>query len=88
VVAGNLAAPPAKYRIPKPTGVITMGLVELPIKTTVTYQVLGREMDQYHVEFDNDRNGELTTTEARQGLLGQPAGRITPSRCTPGSVTR
>jgi pimeloyl-ACP methyl ester carboxylesterase len=82
VVASNLAASPAKYRIAEPAGVITMGLVGLPIRTEVGYQVYGRQMDQYHEEFDNDRNGVLTLAEARNGLVGQQADVATELRTT------
>ncbi len=82
VVASNLAASPAKYRIAKPAGVITMGLVGLPIKTEVGYQLYGRQMDQFHEEFDNDRNGVLTLAEARGGLVGQQADVATELRTT------
>ncbi len=81
-MASNLAASPAKYRIAKPAGVITMGLVGLPIKTEVGYQLYGRQMDQFHEEFDNDRNGVLTLAEARGGLVGQQADVATELRTT------
>ena len=71
-VAANLAADPAKYRIPKPSGVIEMGVVGLDTKHLLTLQTFGRFLLQMHDEFDVDGNGQLTATEAVNGLTAQP----------------
>jgi len=71
-VAANLAAAPRKYGIPKPAGVIEMGVVGLNIKHLVTLQIYGRMLLQLHDEFDVDGDGRLTATEAVNGLTAQP----------------
>ena len=71
-VAANLAADPKKYGIPKPAGVIEMGVVGLDIKQLLTLQIYGRLLLQLHDEFDVDADGRLTATEAVNGLAGQP----------------
>lgn len=71
-VAANLAADPAKYRIPKPAGVIEMGVVGLDIKQLLTLQVYGRLLLQLHDEFDVNADGRLTATETVNGLTAQP----------------
>ncbi|MBM2619423.1 alpha/beta fold hydrolase [Actinoplanes sp. LDG1-06] len=71
-VAANLASDPAKYGIPKPAGVIAMGVVGDDIKTLLTLQIYGRLVLQMHDEFDVDGDGELTAREATDGLIGQP----------------
>ncbi|MFF5075680.1 alpha/beta fold hydrolase [Actinoplanes sp. NPDC000266] len=80
-VAANLAATPKAYGIPKPAGVIAMGVVGQDIKELLTLQLFGRLLLQMHDEFDVDADGELTATEATDGLIGQPAelaGQIRP----------
>ncbi|MFI7542378.1 alpha/beta fold hydrolase [Actinoplanes sp. NPDC049599] len=71
-VAANLAADPKKYGIPKPAGVIEMGVVGLDVKQLLTLQIYGRLLLQLHDEFDVDADGQLTATEAVNGLTGQP----------------
>jgi acetyl esterase/lipase len=71
-VAANLAAEPKKYGIPKPAGVIEMGVVGLEIKQLLTLQIYGRLLLQLHDEFDVNADGRLTATEAVNGLTGQP----------------
>ncbi|MCU7728378.1 alpha/beta fold hydrolase [Actinoplanes sp. KI2] len=71
-VAANLAAGPNRFGIPKPAGVIEMGVVGMPIKDLLTFQIYGRLLTQMHDEFDIDGNGQLTATEATNGLIGQP----------------
>jgi uncharacterized protein len=71
-VAANLAADPGKYGIPKPAGVIEMGVVGLEIKQLLTLQIYGRLLLQLHDEFDVNADGRLTATEAVNGLTGQP----------------
>jgi pimeloyl-ACP methyl ester carboxylesterase len=72
-VAANLAADPKAYGIPKPAGVIAMGVVGQNIRELLTLQVFGRLLLQMHDEFDVDADGRLTATEAVDGLIGQPA---------------
>lgn len=72
-VAANLAADPKAFGIPKPAGVIAMGVVGQDIKKLLTLQIYGRLLLQLHDEFDVDADGELTTAEATDGLIGQPA---------------
>ncbi|GAA2575830.1 alpha/beta fold hydrolase [Winogradskya consettensis] len=72
-VAANLAAEPTKFGIPKPAGVVEMGVVGLPIKQLLTFQIYGRLLAQLHDEFDVDGDGQLTAAEAADGLIGQPA---------------
>lgn len=72
-VAANLAADPGRYRVPRPAGVIEMGVVGLPIRDLMTLQVYGRLLLQLHDEFDVDGDGQLTATEAGNGLIAQPA---------------
>jgi acetyl esterase/lipase len=71
-VAANLAADPQKFGIPKPAGVVQMGVVGFPIKQLLTFQIHGRLLLQMHDEFDVDGDGQLTATEAADGLIGQP----------------
>ncbi|UQU63746.1 alpha/beta fold hydrolase [Couchioplanes caeruleus] len=71
-VAANLASDPKKYGIPKPAGVVEMGVVGKPIKDLLTFQIYGRLLLQLHDEFDVDGDGRLTATEAADGLVGQP----------------
>src|SRR5690349_1545338 len=71
-VAANLAADPKRYGIPKPAGVIEMGVVGLDIKQLLTLQIFGRLLLQLHDEFDVDADGRLTATEAVNGLAAQP----------------
>jgi acetyl esterase/lipase len=71
-VAANLAADPKKYGIPKPAGVIEMGVVGLEIKQLLTLQIYGRLLLQLHDEFDVNADGRLTATESVNGLTGQP----------------
>ncbi|AGZ41365.1 alpha/beta hydrolase [Actinoplanes friuliensis] len=71
-VAANLASDPKKYGIPKPAGVIEMGVVGLDIKNLLTLQIFGRLLLQMHDEFDVDADGQLTATEAVNGLAAQP----------------
>ena len=71
-VAANLAADPKKHGIPKPAGVIEMGVVGLHIKSLITLQIYGRLLLQLHDEFDVDGDGRLTATEAVNGLIAQP----------------
>ncbi|MBP2479544.1 pimeloyl-ACP methyl ester carboxylesterase [Crossiella equi] len=72
-VAGNLAADPRAADIPKPAGVIAMGVVGGDIRSLITYQLVGVRLAQLHEEFDVDGDGSLTRTEITHGLLGQPA---------------
>ena len=71
-VAANLAAEPKKYGIPRPAGVIEMGVVGLQIRQLLTLQIYGRLLLQMHDEFDVNADGRLTAAEARDGLIGQP----------------
>ncbi|WP_305787911.1 alpha/beta hydrolase [Symbioplanes lichenis] len=71
-VAANLAADPRAFGIPKPAGVIEMGVVGLPIEELLTFQIYGRLLVQLHDEFDVNGDGQLTASEATHGLLGQP----------------
>ena len=71
-VAANLAADPRRFGIPKPAGVIAMGVVGKDIKTLLTLQLFGRQLLQMHDEFDVDGDGGLTALEATDGLVGQP----------------
>jgi acetyl esterase/lipase len=71
-VAANLAADPKRYGIPKPAGVIEMGVVGLEIKQLLTLQIFGRLLLQMHDEFDVNADGRLTAAEAANGLVGQP----------------
>nr|WP_221375279.1 alpha/beta fold hydrolase [Actinoplanes polyasparticus] len=71
-VAANLAAQPAKFGIPKPAGVVEMGVVGLPIEQLLTLQIFGRLLLQMHDEFDVNADGRLTAAEASDGLVGQP----------------
>ncbi|MEU8615011.1 alpha/beta fold hydrolase [Actinoplanes sp. NPDC048791] len=71
-VAANLAAEPKKFGIPKPAGVIEMGVVGLEIKELLSLQIYGRLLLQLHDEFDVNADGRLTATEAVNGLTGQP----------------
>ena len=76
-VAANLAADPRAANIPKPAGVIAMGVVGSAIRTVLTYQLFGVRLAQLHEEFDVDGDGSLTRTEISDGLLGQPAELVT-----------
>ncbi|MCO8275187.1 alpha/beta fold hydrolase [Actinoplanes sp. TRM 88003] len=71
-VAANLAAEPRKFGIPKPAGVVEMGVVGLPIKELLTLQIFGRLLLQMHDEFDVNADGRLTAAEASHGLIGKP----------------
>ncbi|MEV6630412.1 alpha/beta fold hydrolase [Actinoplanes sp. NPDC051470] len=71
-VAANLAADPKRFGIPKPAGVVEMGVVGKPIKDLLTFQIYGRLLTQMHDEFDIDGDGQLTAVEATDGLVGQP----------------
>ncbi|BCY10048.1 alpha/beta fold hydrolase [Actinoplanes sp. L3-i22] len=71
-VAANLAADPAAFGIPKPAGVIEMGVVGQDIKQLLTLQIYGRLLLQLHDQFDVNADGRLTATEAVNGLVGQP----------------
>lgn len=71
-VAANLASDPKKYDIPKPAGVIAMGVVGQNIRELLTLQLYGRLLLQMHDEFDVDADGQLTAREAVDGLIGQP----------------
>ncbi len=71
-VAANLSADPERYGIPKPAGVIEMGVVGLDIKQLLTLQIYGRLLLQMHDEFDVDADGRLTAAEAKDGLVAQP----------------
>ena len=76
-VAANLAADPRAANIPKPAGVIAMGVVGSAIRTVLTYQLFGVRLAQLHEEFDVDGDGSLTRTEISDGLLGQPSELVT-----------
>ena len=71
-VASNLAATPAAYGIPKPAGVIEMGVVGIEVKQLLIFQVAGVKTARLHEESDIDGDGTLTHREAADGLLGQP----------------
>jgi acetyl esterase/lipase len=71
-VAANLASDPKKYGIPKPAGVIAMGVVGQDIRELLTLQLYGRLLLQMHDELDVDADGQLTATEAVDGMIGQP----------------
>jgi uncharacterized protein len=71
-VAANLASDPKRYDIPKPAGVIEMGVVGLEIKQLLTLQIFGRLLLQLHDEFDVNADGLLTARESVNGLTGQP----------------
>jgi len=71
-VAGNLAAAPARYGIPRPAGVIAMGVVGLEVEQLLTYQIYGVKLARLHEQFDVDGDGDLTYREAADGLIGQP----------------
>jgi uncharacterized protein len=72
-VAANLAADPTAFGIPKPAGVIAMGVVGMPTKELLTYQIFGVKVARLHEQFDVNGDGYLTYTEAAGGLIGQPA---------------
>ncbi len=71
-VAANLAADPKAAGIPKPAGVIAMGVVGLPVKELVTLQIFGAKLLRLHDESDVDADGHLTYREAVDGLVGLP----------------
>jgi uncharacterized protein len=71
-VAANLAADPGRFGIPRPAGVVAMGVVGRDIRTLLTLQIFGRLLLQLHDEFDVDGDGRLTAREATDGLVGQP----------------
>jgi uncharacterized protein len=71
-VAANLSADPAAFDIPKPAGVVAMGVVGKDIRTLLTLQLYGRQLLQMHDEFDVDADGRLTAREASDGLVGLP----------------
>lgn len=72
-VASNLAADPDGYGIPRPAGVVVMGVVGTEIRPLLTYQIFGVKLARLHEEFDVDGDGYLTPGEARDGLIGLPA---------------
>jgi uncharacterized protein len=72
-VAANLSANPHAYGIPKPAGVIAMGVVGKPVKELLTYQIFGVKLARLHEQFDVNGDGNLTYGEAADGLIGQPA---------------
>jgi uncharacterized protein len=72
-VAANLAAHPEKSGIPRPAGVVEMGVVGKPVKDLLTFQIYGKLLVQLHDQFDVDGDGQLTAAEAADGLIGQPA---------------
>jgi len=76
-VASNLAAAPTTAGIPKPAGVIAMGVVGSNIRELITYQLFGVRLAHLHEEFDVDGDGRLTRREAVDGLIGQPAELVT-----------
>ena len=71
-VAANLAADSKRFGIPKPAGVVEMGVVGLPVEQLLTFQIYGRLLAQLHDEFDVNGDGQLTAVEATDGLVGQP----------------
>jgi pimeloyl-ACP methyl ester carboxylesterase len=71
-VASNLAADPARTGIPKPAGVITMGVVGSEVPELITYQIFGVRLAQLREEFDVNGDGTLTYRESVDGLIGQP----------------
>ena len=79
-VAANLAADPKAYGIPKPAGVIAMGVVGYDIQQLLTYQIFGVRLARLHEQFDVDGDGSLTRQEATDGLIGQPAADVTAYR--------
>jgi pimeloyl-ACP methyl ester carboxylesterase len=70
-VAANLAANPSTYGIPKPAGVIAMGVVGKPVKDLLTYQIFGVKLARLHEQFDVNGDGYLTHDEATDGLIGE-----------------
>jgi uncharacterized protein len=71
-VASNLAADPKAAGIPKPAGVIEMGVVGLPVKEMLSLQINGVKLARLHDESDIDGDGNLTYREAADGLIGLP----------------
>jgi uncharacterized protein len=71
-VASNLAADPKAAGIPKPAGVIEMGVVGLEVKQMISLQINGVKMVRLHDESDIDGDGFLTYREAADGLIGLP----------------
>ncbi|GIM93258.1 alpha/beta hydrolase [Paractinoplanes toevensis] len=71
-VAANLAADPKRFGIPKPAGVVEMGVVGLPVEQLLTFQIFGRLLAELHDEFDVNGDGQLTAVEAADGLVAQP----------------
>lgn len=71
-VASNLAADPKAYAIPKPAGVIEMGVVGIEVKQLISFQVFGVKLVRLHDESDIDGDGTLTYREAADGLIGLP----------------
>jgi dienelactone hydrolase len=72
-VAANLAADPASAGIPRPAGVIVMGVIGTAVKELLTYQIFGVKLARLHEEFDVNGDGYLTSREAADGLIGEPA---------------
>lgn len=70
-VAANLAAHPQTFGIPKPAGVIAMGVVGADIKDLIIFQLAGVKATRLHQEFDVNGDGYLTYREAVDGLIGQ-----------------
>lgn len=71
-VASNLAADPRGYGIAEPAGVIAMGVVGAGPREVLYYQVVGRQLEQFHEELDADHDGSLTAGEVTDGLRGRP----------------
>ncbi len=72
-MASLLAADPKAAGIPRPAGVVVAGIVGLPMRTIVQYELLGQHAAQVREEFDVDGDGQLTAGEIRDGLLGRSA---------------
>jgi dienelactone hydrolase len=72
-VAANLAADPSAAGIPRPAGVIVMGVVGTAVKDLLTYQIFGVRLARLHAEFDVNGDGYLTYREAADGLIGESA---------------
>ncbi|RZS91614.1 hypothetical protein EV189_0861 [Motilibacter rhizosphaerae] len=70
-VASNLAAHPGTYGIPRPAGVVEMGVVGIEVEQLITFQVFGVKLARLHEQFDVDGDGTLTYREAVGGLVGQ-----------------
>ncbi|MGL5852001.1 MAG: alpha/beta fold hydrolase [Phycicoccus sp.] len=70
-IASELAANPARYGIPRPAGVVTMGVIGVPISASGAFQSFGSNLAVLHEEFDVDGNGLLTAREVTDGLAGR-----------------